>query len=156
MPAATYDRYRPRDRTLRVGDADREAVAELLRHQHVEGRLDGDEFQERLDRCLAAKTYADLDELIADLPGTEGPERVQVARPWGRWPRPVALLPLALIAAIVVSGGHLLWLAFPLVFFFVVRPLLWASYVRRGGRRRDRATAPVRPAPCEPQRSWRG
>lgn len=30
-----------------------------------------DEFHARLDRCLAAKTYAELDELIADLPREE-------------------------------------------------------------------------------------
>ena len=42
----------------------------------------------------------------------------------------VIILPLALIAAIAFSGGHLVWLAFPL-FFFVVRPLLWPSR-RRG------------------------
>jgi hypothetical protein len=45
------------------------------------------------------------------------------------------LLPAVLIAAIAV-GGHVGWLAFPLFFFFVVRPLLWRSWgggYRRGG-----------------------
>ena len=66
------DRNRgPRDRSLRAGDGDREAFAAILREQHLEGRLDSDEFQERLDACMAAKTYADLDQLVADLPGGE-------------------------------------------------------------------------------------
>ena len=67
-----YDPRRgPRDRSLRVGDREREAVAEILRQHHVEGRLDTDEFQERLERCLAAKTHLDLDRLIHDLPSHE-------------------------------------------------------------------------------------
>jgi hypothetical protein len=139
MPAENenvYDRRRgPRDRSLRVGDREREAVAAILRRQHVEGRLDAVEFQERLDRCLAAKTYGELDRLIADLPGQEeGQGRGEWASAWPRWPiapLPLALIPLAaLIAAIVLSGGHLFWLAFPL-FFLLVRPLLWRSMGRR-------------------------
>ena len=141
MPAENenaYDRRRgPRDRSLRVGDREREAVAAILRRQHVEGRLDAVEFQERLDRCLAAKTYGELDRLIADFPGQEeGQGRGAWASARPRWP--VAPLPLtlislaALIAAIILSGGHLFWLAFPL-FFFVVRPLLWRSLGHRSG-----------------------
>jgi hypothetical protein len=85
----------PRDRQLRVGDRERETVGEILRQQHLDGRLDADEFQERLDRCLTAKTYAELDELVADLPSPEA-ERDRVGRrAWGgargrsrscRWP----------------------------------------------------------------------
>jgi hypothetical protein len=123
-----------RDRKLRVGDSERETVTGILRQQHLDGRLDADEFQERLERCLTAKTYADLDELVADLPSPEA-ERDRVGRPaWGWRPWPFAFLPLALIAAIAVSavsGGHPLWLAFPLIFFFVLRPLLWRSWGRR-------------------------
>ena len=134
---SAYDRRRgPRDRSIRVGDSERDAVAAILRRQHVEGRLDAVEFQERLDRCLAAKTYAELDRLIADLPSQEaGRGRGGPAQAWPRWPvasLPLALVPLALIAAIVLSGGHAFWLVFPL-FFFVVRPLLWRSLGRRSG-----------------------
>jgi hypothetical protein len=119
----------PRDRGLRVGDSEREAVADVLREQHLQGRLASDEFQERLERCLAAKTYADLDALVADFPA--GEERGSRGRGWGWRPWPFALVPLVVIA-IAVSGGHLFWLAFPLIFFFVVRPLLWRSGNVRG------------------------
>src|SRR3954454_24922032 len=61
----------PRDRSLRAGDGDREAFAAVLREQHLDGRLDSDEFQERLDACMAGKTYADLDRLGTDPPGGE-------------------------------------------------------------------------------------
>jgi hypothetical protein len=136
MPAASDNRYDrrggPRDRKLRVGDSEREAVGEILRQQHVDGRLDSDEFQERLERCLAAKTYDELDELVADFPSPEA-EQGRAGRAWGWRSWPFALVPLALIAAIASSGGHLIWLAFPL-FFFVVRPLLWRSWGRGYGR----------------------
>jgi DUF1707 SHOCT-like domain len=118
----------PRGRSLRAGDRDRDAVADVLREQHLAGRLDSDEFQQRLDRCYAAKTYGELDELVADLPRDE-PAR-PVRRPW-RWPA-VAFLPL-LIAVIVLSHGRLLWLAVPLL-IFGVRPLLWRSARRGSGR----------------------
>src|SRR5262245_10231698 len=130
--SATDSRYDagdgPRDRSLRVGDKEREAVSEILRQRHLEGRLEADEFQTRLDRCMAAKTYAELDELIADFP-REGSarRRSEESWRWRPWPVPLLFLPLVLIGAILV-GGHLAWLAIPLIIFFVVRPLAW-----RGG-----------------------
>jgi hypothetical protein len=119
----------PRDRALRAGDSEREAVADVLREQHLHGRLASDEFQERLDRCLAAKTYADLDALVGDFPA--GEERGRRGRGWGWRPWPFVLVPLVAIA-IAASHGRLFWLAFPLIFLFVVRPLLWRSRNVRG------------------------
>ncbi|MFG2844513.1 DUF1707 domain-containing protein [Kitasatospora sp. NPDC048296] len=51
----------------RAGDADREAVAERLRIAAGEGRIDLGELTERLDRAYAARTYRELDALVADL-----------------------------------------------------------------------------------------
>ena len=128
-----YDRHRgPRDRNLRAADSDREAIADILREQHVAGRIDSGEFEERLDRCMAAKTYADLDQLVTDFPGDPG-ETHAMSRSWGRRPLPFALLPLAFIAAIALSGGRLFWLAIPVFFLLVVRPLLWRSWGRGYG-----------------------
>jgi Domain of unknown function (DUF1707) len=129
MPESYTDHRQPRemhDRGLRAGDRERDAVAEILREQHLAGRLDTEEFQERLDRCYAAKTYSELDDLVADLPRQDPPRPPR--RAWS-WPA-VALVPV-LIAAIAFSHGRLLWLAIPL-FFFVGRPLRWRS---AGGRR---------------------
>ena len=53
---------------LRVGDDDRHRVAEILRRAAGDGRLGLDELDERLDATFAAKTYADLVPLTADLP----------------------------------------------------------------------------------------
>lgn len=59
MPAREY---------LRVSDAERDAVAAVLREHYADGRLTLDEFQDRLDRALAARTVADLTPLTGDLP----------------------------------------------------------------------------------------
>lgn len=117
---------RPRDRGLRASDRDREAVSSILQREHVAGRLTADEFQERLDRCLRAKTYRELDELIADFPYDEpAPPRRRSFRP-----APFMLVPVALVALVAFSGGRIGWLAVPL-FFFIVRPLVWHPRARR-------------------------
>jgi hypothetical protein len=54
--------------TLRASDADRERVVERLRRAQAEGRIDVFEFDERVAAAYAARTYADLEPLTADLP----------------------------------------------------------------------------------------
>ncbi|HEU0090235.1 MAG TPA: DUF1707 domain-containing protein [Pseudonocardiaceae bacterium] len=61
------DELTPRDQ-IRAADADRQRVAEQLRSAHDEGRLDLAEYDERLQQAWAARTYAELDRLTADLP----------------------------------------------------------------------------------------
>jgi hypothetical protein len=110
-----------------VGDKERDGVSEILRERHVEGRLDADEFQARLERCMAARTYRELDDLIADFPREAGDRRpAEQPSQWRPWPV-FLVVPLALFAAIVV-GGHLAWLALPLFFLFVVRPRAWRAW----------------------------
>ncbi|MDG9701355.1 DUF1707 domain-containing protein [Streptomyces sp. DH37] len=53
---------------MRASDADRERVAEVLREAMAEGRLDMEEFQERLDSAYAARTQGELAPLVRDLP----------------------------------------------------------------------------------------
>jgi hypothetical protein len=55
---------------LRAADADRTAVAEILGRHMSAGRLTMDEYDERLARAYAAKTYGELDQITADLPST--------------------------------------------------------------------------------------
>ncbi len=52
---------------MRISDADRQKVAEVLREAAGEGRIDLDELDERLDLTFGAKTYADLVPITADL-----------------------------------------------------------------------------------------
>ena len=58
----------PGDPRIRASDADRDRVAALLREHHAAGRLTAEEFHERNDVALEAKTLGELDELLADLP----------------------------------------------------------------------------------------
>jgi hypothetical protein len=53
---------------LRISDADRHQVAEILRQAAGEGRLDIDELDQRLEATYAARTYADLVPITLDLP----------------------------------------------------------------------------------------
>jgi len=53
---------------LRISDGDRHRVAEVLREAAGDGRIDLDELDERLDATYAARTYADLVPITADLP----------------------------------------------------------------------------------------
>lgn len=52
---------------MRISDADRQRVAEVLRDAAGEGRIDLDELDERLELTWGARTYADLVPITADL-----------------------------------------------------------------------------------------
>jgi hypothetical protein len=60
---------------LRVGDAERDAVADRLRESFAHGRLTMDEFNDRLSAALAATTQRQLSQLTRDLPHTSVPGR---------------------------------------------------------------------------------
>jgi hypothetical protein len=61
----------PGDPRIRASDADRDRVASLLREHHAAGRLTAEEFHERMDSALEAKTLGELDELMTDLPAID-------------------------------------------------------------------------------------
>lgn len=58
----------PPQQRMRAADNDREQIAEQLRAAHAEGRLDLAEYDQRLQQAWAARTYAELEALTADLP----------------------------------------------------------------------------------------
>jgi hypothetical protein len=77
---------RPELPQLRASDADRERVAEVLRDALAEGRLDMEEFDERLGAAYQARTYAELEPLTRDLPsaGAAAPMPAVPAEPSAR------------------------------------------------------------------------
>lgn len=80
---------------LRISDAERHEVAEVLRHAAGEGRLELHELEERLEATFAARTYADLVPLTADLPVRGvGPTHDVHARPVPG-PAPGSMVPAA-------------------------------------------------------------
>jgi Domain of unknown function (DUF1707) len=80
---------------VRVGDADRDAIAAQLREHYADGRLTLDELNERLDQTFAAKTKADLNVVMRDLPHVARPLTGAPAEGFGNtawqgpaWPGP--------------------------------------------------------------------
>ena len=76
---------------LRASDADRDFVAERLRNAAGEGRIRADELEHRLGVALSARTYGELDAVVADLPRDGA-----VAEPRRRGP--IRLHPTAIVA----------------------------------------------------------
>ena len=97
---------------LRVSDADRDrAVAELSEHFQT-GRLAQEEFEDRTERALQARTGSELSELFTDLPqgqarvgmppATVSPAGVRRARRV-----PTAAVVIACIIAVTIVGNVL-------------------------------------------------
>jgi hypothetical protein len=83
----TYDRYldpasaRLPIGSLRASDADREWTVRQLRQHLTEGRLEIDEFMERMDRAFQSRTLDDLERTLVDLPHPPVWDRVPPRRP---------------------------------------------------------------------------
>jgi hypothetical protein len=126
--------------TLRAADSDREHVADRLRHAAAEGRILTEELEERLGLALTARTYGELDAVVADLPAT--PARRQKTPLWVKATLAAAILMavvvmLAVFALVVIgfAGAWLLWLF-----------AAWAIF-GRGGARGSSPRGHSRPAP---------
>jgi hypothetical protein len=65
---------------MRAADADRDRVVECLSMAYSEGRLSRDEYDGRLENALSARTYADLDQLVTDLPAARATAVTPVAK----------------------------------------------------------------------------
>jgi DUF1707 SHOCT-like domain len=115
----------PRRSTLRASDADREHVAERLRNAAAEGRLLADELEQRLEAAFRARTYGELNAVIADLPRDRdmvGPARRVPARM-----RP------ATVAALVILFPMALAIAAAAIVAIVALITAWAVAVTLAG-----------------------
>jgi hypothetical protein len=63
------------DVELRLSDAEREAAVVRLREACAEGRLTLAEFSQRADNAYAARTAAELEPVVGDLPAVAAPSR---------------------------------------------------------------------------------
>ena len=122
---------------LRVSDAERSAVVDLLQRHAGEGRLTLDEFESRVDEAMAARTGDDLTAVLRDLPPVAG-RSSSVRRSTSRSSPLVGvaspfLMLLGILAAISLLVGHLvLW---PLFIF------MFCGFGKGGRRRRTYADA---------------
>ena len=70
------------DQSARAGDTDRFQVAQLLAYAAEQGRLQMNDYEDRLTKAYAATTYEELDQLRADLLGSAvNPRRVDKLNP---------------------------------------------------------------------------
>ncbi|HET6855907.1 MAG TPA: DUF1707 domain-containing protein [Streptomyces sp.] len=93
---------------MRASDAERERFAEVLREAVAEGRLDMEEFEQRLDAVYKARTQGELTPLVRDLPapGTApvAPLATTSAGTTRSWPARIGGSPTSK-AAVAVWGG---------------------------------------------------
>ncbi|ORB74593.1 DUF1707 domain-containing protein [Mycobacterium scrofulaceum] len=69
--SAQRDAKDTRDGSSRAADTDRIQVAQLLAYAAEQGRLQMKDYEDRLTKAYAATTYEELDQLRADLPGSQ-------------------------------------------------------------------------------------
>jgi hypothetical protein len=127
----------------RVGDADRNRIADLLKEAHAAGYLTLEETDERLGTALAARTRGELDRLVADLP-PEWRASQQPAPPAARASRQRPAFPpeaVWLVPLLVVVAGLLTLAVLTRGLFFFPWPLLFIFFAfgrRRAGWRPPR------------------
>jgi Domain of unknown function (DUF1707) len=105
------------DQHLRASDAEREQVIDDLRQHAADGRLTMDEFEQRVAEALAARTRADLEPVLRELPALERAPRAEprarrrVPMPSGR----TVFAVLAIVFAVVMVTQDMWWIIFPLM-----------------------------------------
>jgi hypothetical protein len=113
-----------RDPDLRVSQAERDEVVAALAGHFADGRLTVEEYEERVEGALAARTGRDLEPLLEDLPAADPPARPARTR-HRHGPRSFRspLVPARLLAVVAVvvlaiaSGPWALWLLWPALVF---------------------------------------
>jgi hypothetical protein len=101
---------------VRVSDADRNRVIDVLKQHTGEGRLTLDEFEARVDEVLAARTGTDLRRVLRELPVPQA----QPVRRRPSFPIAVPALPVIVMVVVFISlvAGHLFLLPLVFVAFF--------------------------------------
>ena len=96
---------------LLAADADRERVAERLRGAAGEGRLTPAELEERLEGAFSARTEAELEPLVADLPLPPARQPRRARRPDFA---PFIFVSLMLVGVWVLTGMGYFWPVWPI------------------------------------------
>ncbi|HYB89112.1 MAG TPA: DUF1707 domain-containing protein [Streptosporangiaceae bacterium] len=93
---------------LRASDADREQVIGALKSAFVQGRLTKDELGARVNQVYASRTYAELAEVIADIPtaltGARAPRDPWRATTRAWWFEYAVFVP-GIVAVLLLPGG---------------------------------------------------
>ncbi|RAY11649.1 hypothetical protein DPM19_28910 [Actinomadura craniellae] len=124
---------------LRIGDAERDAVASALHEHFGLGRLTAPELDERLEAALTAKTRGDLRQITRDLPephglsdaGSTPHRRRHPGHPGHRHRFPGGPLLLILLIALVAGGLEALVVAVQVVLVLMVAAAVFSHARRR-------------------------
>jgi hypothetical protein len=119
---------------LRASDAEREQVIGILKAAFVQGQLSRNELDVRAGQALAARTWADLAALIADVsarpdPAQPVPKPPAKARPRAAqaatWDRRALIAPALFAASLAAASGGLVYVALLLALAGMVNFAAW-------------------------------
>jgi len=122
---------------LRIGDAERESAVSALGEHYAAGRLTKEEYDERADRAMAARTSAQLFPLFADLPRLQGaarpmPGAVPQVTVHGRRAHPGRLPVLLIVLGVLLLPHQRLPLVLIVLGVWLLISRLIGHYGRRG------------------------
>lgn len=113
----------------RIGDAERDVATARLSDHFAAGRLDHEEYDERLDAIWSARTRSDLDQLFWDLPRSMAPVtpsrqpvRHESDRGWG-----IAFAMIMVGVVLLAVAAHVPWWVW-LVAIVVLMKRPWARH----------------------------
>ncbi len=146
---------------MRASRADREHVIDVLKTAFADGRLDRDELDARVGQTLAARTYAELATVTADIPAAPLPTptpRRPARRPvnkeavkWGLIATGAVIPPAMFVTALYGVPGLAL-LALPLLFIELIVAIVAAAALARQHAERSRGSGgrlPPRPGQAD-------
>jgi Domain of unknown function (DUF1707) len=128
------DPRQPVNTSMRASDADREIVRGVLADAYTDGRLNQDEYDERLNTLFASRTLGELPAMVSDLVPAGSPPAAKPAvlapadlraRGVRKWRKDVEeafagfLIPtiICTVLWIAITGGGFFWPAFPMLVF---------------------------------------
>jgi hypothetical protein len=132
---------------VRIGDAEREQAQADLGEHYAAGRLDHDEYSQRLDQVWAARTRSELAPVFRDLPGPGPMGATGIGGAVGAWStpaqrrtsmpprRPGPRVPVPLLVLLVVLGVVAVVTHLPII---LIGLGVWFFFLRGGAHCRSR------------------
>jgi hypothetical protein len=114
--------------SLRASDEDREQVVGRLHKAATEGRIGSDELEQRVSQALKARTYAELEATVADLPKPgRAPAHRRAVGGWAlatvrEYPILIVFaIPVLAVTTAVLIAATALWATLLVIFLLVGR-----------------------------------